>query len=1057
AASRIDENAYLSALELLRDCIPAAGETDYRNWEWGRMLYLCQQATDVLATDSALETIAASKSGDGLGLIAVAGDSGTATIWAHDTGVKRTVDAQVNHIHCIAFSPDRRLLAIGTDTPGKFIQLIDLESGRISSVSDNAKDAHRQAVLSVEFSPDGKRLLSASRSGKIKIWDLQSRRTTATLHRHRSAVQQAKFFPTPDGGSPTKLISVSHDGSAIVWRDPTGQWSSESIVQEQGIFREHRGPVFAVAVTEDGQTIATAGHSGEILIWSDADLQEVDLVDLIERGDGQRGTTQVRRLIGHTAAVRSLDFAQSGDLLVSAGHDNTVRVWDAGKQNLIKVLRGHGRWVRGCVVSNDGRRVVSAGYDGAARLWDIEGYEELRVLRGKVLNGHDDGIMSAEFSPDSRRIVTASRDRTVRTWDFETGETIRRFREGHKFLASDAIPFDDGKLLASVAGDESVRIWDIESGAEIRTLSGTGQSAALDVSADGRFVLTAGPLDADRARQTQSEATLTPWSARLWDAQSGREIHQLFGHRAIVSAVAISPDSKWLYTGDINGTGVIWDRATGKRIKQLPWHQSKVLRARFSADGKRLITASFERGVATWDVSTWTVDRKRILMHPRDLVAVDISRDGINVVTSCEDNQIRVWNALQTKLVRSLDLDGESKNTSVDHVSISPNGRSIVVLNRQSGIARMFDVATGQEMKFRRSRGRRGGLLESDDGTRLSAVVFADDAHVVSIGGDQIRLWGTSPSQPQYRRLRMNFSPHDGVASASYSSDASEIVSGSWDGTANIWNAETGVVRTKLVGRHAGSVHCATFSPDPNSRMVATASADRTIVIWDRLTGKFVKRLMGHEEAVNWIAFDPDGRRLVSASNDRTARIWDVQSGETLFTFQHDSEVLRALFSPDGTRVASSTIGNLARIWSATDASAQATPLLELSGHTAPVTSIAFSSDGERAITGSEDFTAKVWDVTERGPKELVALTGHERSVTSVAFSPDRLNILTASEDGTAIIWMAGSWQRTNRDELRLTKYANRASSVLVSTHLNSPSLGSVERGEGPYDHLDVE
>ncbi|MEM9368553.1 MAG: protein kinase, partial [Planctomycetota bacterium] len=1026
AASRIDANAYLNALELLRDCIPAQGEADYRNWEWGRMLYLCQQSTQVLPTKASLETIAAADSDRGLGLFAVAGDSSDITLWAPQSNFQKNIRVETDQINCLAFSPSNRSLAVGTSTPGAYLQVVNLQTGNVSTLGDDAAGAHEQPVLSVEYSRDGRQLLTASLSGKIKIWDLASRRPTTTLQRHRGAVQQAIFFPSANGRPQTKILSVSHDGTAIIWQDDSGRWASAAEVDVKGIFREHRGPVFSAAISKDGEKIATAGLSGRILIWSDAELSKIDLVELIERKDAEDSATNYIELVGHTAAVRSLDFAEATDLLVSAGHDNTVRVWDPNEGKLIKVLRGHGRWVRGCVVSNDGRRVVSAGYDGAARLWDIEGYEELRVLRGKVLDGHDDGIMAAEFSHNSKRIVTASRDRTVRTWDFATGEQTGRFREGHKFLASHAVTFANGKYLATAAGDESVRIWDVESGAEVRTLANTGRGAAMDVSRDGRFILTGGPVDPEEARKTQTEDALKPWSARLFDVTTGRQILQLLGHRALVSAVAISPDNRLLYTGDINGTGVVWDRQTGKLLRRLAWHQSKVLRAAFSADGSTLMTASLERGIAVWDLSTWEVVRERILMHPSDLISTDFDRDGTRVVTSCEDGKVRVWDTRTSKVIRTLEMGDATDRSVVDRVSISPSGDSVLTLSRQTGAVRMFQVASGAEVRFRQAGGQTGGVLSDADGSRLSAVVFAGDDEVVSVGGDQVRLWDTNPQLPQYRRLRMNFSPHAGVASASFSSDSSEIISGSWDGTANIWDADSGAVRIKLVGRHSGPVHCATFSPDPASQRVATAGADRTIVIWDAASGDFIKRLMGHEEAVNWVAFSPDSRRLVSASNDKTVRVWEIESGKQLLVYRHDSPVLRTTFSPKGDRIAAATVGNMAYIWSANDAAGQDKPLFELSGHTAAVTSIAFSPDGQRAITGSDDFTAKVWDVSERGPKELVALTGHQRAVTSVAFSPDRLNVLTASEDGTAIIWMAGTWQQASRDELQVTQSLDR-------------------------------
>lgn len=1026
AASRIDENAYLGALELLRDCIPAEGETDYRNWEWGRMVYLCQQASEVLDVGFPLETIAKSNSNDQkLGLIATAGDSGTIQVWAPASGFKKEFQAPVAKINSLAFSPSNRKLAIGSEVAGQFVLVLDLATGQFENLTENAgADAHSRPVLGVAYSADGKRILSASRSGKIKVWDSRSNRVLATLHRHRSAVQHAQFYSSGSSeraGSDrqTKMISVGHDGNAIVWEDPTGIWGSNQAIEVRGIFREQSGPIFASAVSPDGDRIATAGLNGEILIWDDNDLETTDMARAVRSSQDAASDSSTRQLIGHTAAVRSLSFSDNGRMLVSAGHDNTVRIWDAETGKTVKVLRGHGRWVRGCVAAGDGQSIASAGYDGSARVWNVAGYEELRVLRGRVLDGHQDGIMAAQFSGDSRKVVTASRDRTIKTWDVKSGNELLQFREGHAFLASDAISFGDGSFLATAAGDETVRLWDTEHGAEIRKLDETGRSAAISVSRDGKWVLTGGPVAKEKwpsgSTNQKENKRKSYWSARLWNTATGELIHQLIGHQAMVSTVAISPGGKYLYTGDVNGGGMLWDPSTGDLVKKLPWHQSKIIRAGFTPNEKQLITASLERGIAVWDIASGRVDRNKVILHPTGLVSVDIDQRSETLVSSDDENKVRIWDIASRTVVQQFEMSSGDESQRADKVSISPDGKQVIAVNRKTGIARLFDSATGNEITFRQPGKRKGGLLEPSGGSRTNAVVFAGDrSRIVSVGGDQIRLWGTDPDQPQYRRLQMNFSPHGGVASANFSTDSKEIVSGSWDGTANIWNAATGAVRTKLVGRHAGPVHCAVFSPDPESKMIATASADRTVVLWNSQTGKFIKRLVGHKDAINWVSFSPDGRHLLSASNDSSAIVWDLGSGKPMRTIDHDSEVIKAIYSPDGKRIATSTVDNLAFIWSASKVNQSgAQPIMQLAGHTAPVTSIAFSPDGKRAITGSEDFTAKVWDVTNRGPKELMTLTGHLRTVTSVAFSPDRLSLLTGSQDGTAIVWMADDWKQS--------------------------------------------
>ena len=111
------------------------------------------------------------------------------------------------------------------------------------------------------------------------------------------------------------------------------------------------------------------------------------------------------------------------------------------------------------------------------------------------------------------------------------------------------------------------------------------------------------------------------------------------------------------------------------------------------------------------------------------------------------------------------------------------------------------------------------------------------------------------------------------VSCCAFSPDGARVVTASWDGTARIWDAETGAVVRTLEG-HTNFVLCCAFSPD--GARVVTASDDRTACIWDTETSAVLRTLEGHGGEVYCCAFSPDGSRVVTASDDRTARIWDA-------------------------------------------------------------------------------------------------------------------------------------------------------------------------------------
>ena len=259
------------------------------------------------------------------------------------------------------------------------------------------------------------------------------------------------------------------------------------------------------------------------------------------------------------------------------------------------------------------------------------------------------------------------------------------------------------------------------------------------------------------------------------------------------------------------------------------------------------------------------------------------------------------------------------------------------------------------------------------------------------------------------------------VNSVAISPDGTRIVTASFDRTAKVWDARTGMPLVEFKG-HSGSVISVAFSPD-GSRIV-TASLDRTTKIWDARTGVPLFDLKGQTGVVLSAAFSPDGGRIVTASRDRTAKVWDAQTGALLITIPaHANNVTSVAFSPDGTRLVTGGNDLIARVWDAGAGALQ----FELKAHANNVNSVSFSPDGARIVTGSDDRTAKVWDA--RTGTLLLNLQGHSNWVSSASFSPDGTRIVTASHDQTAKVWDA----RTGTPRLDLKGHTSLVTSVAFS------------------------
>jgi WD40 repeat protein len=135
------------------------------------------------------------------------------------------------------------------------------------------------------------------------------------------------------------------------------------------------------------------------------------------------------------------------------------------------------------------------------------------------------------------------------------------------------------------------------------------------------------------------------------------------------------------------------------------------------------------------------------------------------------------------------------------------------------------------------------------------------------------------------------------------------------------------------------------------------------------MTGVELKKLKGHTNTVNSVAFSSDGTQIVSGSVDNSVRVWDASTGVELKELKgHTSWVYSVAFSSDGTRIVSGSSDNSVRVWDVSTG----VELKELKGHTHRVNSVAFSSDGTRIVSGSSDNSVRVWDVPMIGCEHFV-------------------------------------------------------------------------------------
>lgn len=340
---------------------------------------------------------------------------------------------------------------------------------------------------------------------------------------------------------------------------------------------------------------------------------------------------------GHTDRITQVKVVhEKFKKFISSSADTTIKIWDLDSSSYVHSVEGHGRPIKDFIISDDQELLISYD-DRSIKLWDLTTRKCLHTLAESA-----DVLGTVILSQDKTNLISCSENMIIRKWDVKTGQCLFTLNEQKEYSNIDSYYttmryFDNDKKLALNTID-GVKIWDVATGNYVRTLQQDDLINAYILSQDETTIAT-----------YAEDMVIT-----LWDAITGKRLHELDDHSADIQKIIFSNNGNTLISCSSDSTIKIWDVKTGECVQSLDEHTKEVYLIMALDDGNTVISCSNDQTIKIWDIKKGQC--LQTIHYPTKIANLFLSPDGNNLLLFDSEKHCIVYNIPHLKSLTPLTL-----------------------------------------------------------------------------------------------------------------------------------------------------------------------------------------------------------------------------------------------------------------------------------------------------------------------------------------------------------------------------------------------------------------